>query len=189
MPDYNRGKIYKIYNTITEDIYIGATTRLLCERMRDHKYTSNIIKKGTIKLYKYFKEYGVEHFFIELLEIYNCSNKEELTAKEAHYIRELKPSLNTRIEGRTPKQYYADNTNKIHEQKRVYYYNNWDMLKEKRILKYLDNKDTFKERCKTYYDANTSKIFAQNKIYYLRNKDTINAKNRQNYADKKNDTV
>ena len=56
MPDYNRGKIYKIYNTITEDIYIGATTRLLCERMRDHKYTSNIIKKGTITLYKYFKE-------------------------------------------------------------------------------------------------------------------------------------
>ena len=45
MCNYNRGKIYKIYNTITDDIYIGATTRLLCERMREHIYASNDIKK------------------------------------------------------------------------------------------------------------------------------------------------
>ena len=62
MCDYNRGNIYKIYNTITDDIYIGATTRLLHDRMRDHRSANNDIKRNTIKLYKYFKEYGVEHF-------------------------------------------------------------------------------------------------------------------------------
>ena len=48
MCDYSKGKIYKIYNTITEDIYIGATTRLLRERMRDHIKTSKDKKNNNI---------------------------------------------------------------------------------------------------------------------------------------------
>ena len=45
MPNYNNGKIYKIYNTITDDIYIGATTQLLSARMREHRRASKDIKK------------------------------------------------------------------------------------------------------------------------------------------------
>ena len=40
---YNIGKIYKIYNTITDEIYIGATTLLLTDRMRAHKSANNNI--------------------------------------------------------------------------------------------------------------------------------------------------
>ena len=154
--------------------------------MRDHRSANNDIKRNTIKLYKYFKEYGVEHFFIELLEAYNCKSRGELTAKEGHYIRELKPTLNTRIEGRTPKQYYDDNTSKINAQKRVYYYNNWDMLKEKRILKYLDNKDTVKERGKAYYDANADTIKAYKKQFDPNNKNQIAEHGKQFYQNNKN---
>ena len=47
--DYQEGKIFKIYNTINDDIYIGSTSRKLCERMRDHrsnyKYKDKFKKK------------------------------------------------------------------------------------------------------------------------------------------------
>ena len=45
MPDYGRGKIYKICNTITDDIYIGATTLTLSERMQRHISASKDINK------------------------------------------------------------------------------------------------------------------------------------------------
>ena len=74
MPDYSNGKIYKIYNTITDDIYIGATTQLLSERLREHRRAS---KTKTAPLYKFIRNNGVEHFYIELLENANCINKDE----------------------------------------------------------------------------------------------------------------
>ena len=83
MPDYIKGRIYKIYNDITDDIYIGATTQLLCERMRGHREACKASKKHiNNKLYKCFNEHGIQHFYIELLENFNCNSKEELTAKE-----------------------------------------------------------------------------------------------------------
>ena len=36
MPDYSKGKIYKIYNTINDDIYIGATVQDLKLRLSGH---------------------------------------------------------------------------------------------------------------------------------------------------------
>ena len=186
MCNYNNGKIYKLYNTITDDIYIGATTLTLSERMQRHISASKDIKKDKSKLYKHFKEHGKEHFFIELLDVYNCSSKNELYAKEGEYIRALTPALNTRIEGRTRRQrgednkdavkayhtqYYADNIAVISARKKQSYYNNWDTIKEKRTLKYADSKDTFKERVKKYYDANTYKICEQKKQYYNFNKE------------------
>ena len=62
MPNYSNGKIYKIYNTITDDIYIGATTQLLCERMREHRRASKDIKKQNCTLYTHFNEHDEKHF-------------------------------------------------------------------------------------------------------------------------------
>ena len=39
--DYQESKIYKIYNTINDDIYVGSTTQKLCERMGDHRNCIN----------------------------------------------------------------------------------------------------------------------------------------------------
>ena len=44
---YQEGKIYKIYNTINDDIYVGSTTQKLCERMRDHRYCTTTAKLHT----------------------------------------------------------------------------------------------------------------------------------------------
>ena len=113
--DYQEGKIYKIYNIITDDIYIGSTTLKLCERMRNHRASQNAKLHMNYPIYKAFREYGVENFFIELIEKCPCNDKDELRRKEGEYIRALKPSLNIRIEGRGDKEYYNDNRDRIVE--------------------------------------------------------------------------
>ena len=103
--DYRSGKNYKIYNTINGDIYIGSTSRQLCEIMRDHrsncKYKDKVKQMFNVKLYKAMEEYGVENYYIELIEKCTCNDIDELIKKGGEYIRELKPSLNIYIAGRT----------------------------------------------------------------------------------------
>ena len=186
MCTYNNGKIYKLYNTITDDIYIGATTRLLCERMREHMRACNDIKKQQIKLYKCFKEYGVEHFKIELLENYNCNSKDELTAKEGHYIRELKPTLNSCIAGRTLAQYYTDNKERYIERAKIYYDANKNRLCAQGRGFYQNNKDTVAEQRRIYYINNKDKKQEQSKNYNISNKEHIKAQRKNYYEDNKN---
>ena len=99
--NYQEGKIYKIYNTINDDIYVGSTTLKLCERMRDQRNcVNNKIKKDRL-LYKAFREHGVDNFHIELIEKCPCNDRDELRRTEGEYIRSLNPSLNMNIAGRT----------------------------------------------------------------------------------------
>ena len=76
MPNYQEGKNYKIYNTINDDIYVGSTTLKLCERMRDHRSSSNEKCKKHYLTYKEFSEHGVENFFFELIEKCPCNDKD-----------------------------------------------------------------------------------------------------------------
>ena len=62
MPNYQECKIYKIYNTINDDIYIGSTTQQLCETMRSHRKPAHIKKSEHRPIYKSFIEHGVEQF-------------------------------------------------------------------------------------------------------------------------------
>ena len=125
MPNYQEGKIYKIYNTINDDIYIGSTTQKICERMRCHrsnyKYKDKFKNLVNVKLYEAMDEYGVGNFFIELIEKYPCNDKDELRRSEGKYIRELKPSLNMVIAGRTHKEWREDNRETLLHSKKEYY--------------------------------------------------------------------
>ena len=67
MPNYQESKIYKIYNTVNDEIYIGSTTRKLSERMAEHRKPCNIKRHENLPIYKAFIEFGVESFFIELI--------------------------------------------------------------------------------------------------------------------------
>ena len=53
MCDYSKGKIYKLFNTITDDVYIGATTRPLNDRLAEHRRAGNAQDKQQSKLYIY----------------------------------------------------------------------------------------------------------------------------------------
>ena len=74
-----------------------------------HRRSANEQRKQHLPLYKAFAEHGVENLLIELTEKCTCNDKDELIRTEGKYIRELKPSMNKVIAGRTRKEHYIDN--------------------------------------------------------------------------------
>ena len=100
MPDYSKGKLFKVLNAIDDGIYVGSTINALSQRMAAHRS----IKKSRPQylLYKHMHELGVENFYIELIGNYSCNDIYELRAREGHYLREG-GTLNRLIAGRTPK--------------------------------------------------------------------------------------
>jgi len=141
--DYKNGKIYVIRNHCNDFVYVGSTTQSLSKRFSVHKARMKFTK---IQLYQAFEELRIENFYIELLELYPCSCKDELYKKEGEYIRKFdsyKNGYNMRIEGRTSKEYYEDNE---------------VLIKQKRKENYEDNKGKVKEKSKEYYEINKDKI-------------------------------
>ena len=97
MPDYTKGKIYKIEPKIDHDegdIYIGSTTKLrLSQRMTAHRgdYSKWLQgKKHKLTSFNIFEKYGVENCEIILLESVEANNLDELLAREKFYIKTLK---------------------------------------------------------------------------------------------------
>ena len=75
--NYQNGKIYKIVNTINGFIYIGSTTSTLPKRFCSHKSSTNMSK-----LHEAMKTLGAENFQIILIELFPCTCKSELEARE-----------------------------------------------------------------------------------------------------------
>ncbi len=104
MTDYNKSKIYQIKNVLNDDIYVGSTTEALATRMTKHRYEA---KRNQCTLHKTMRELGTKAFFIELIEEYPCANKQELNAREGHFIKQ-RGTLNDKVAGRSPSEYYND---------------------------------------------------------------------------------
>ena len=139
---------------------------------------------------------------IILLENYPCNSKEELTAREAFYIRENN-CVNKIIPLRTDKQYREDNKDILSEKAKDRYKNNEDYreymklnskqtreainsdpikieeLKQYKAEWYLENKETISGKAKTYYEATKETAKARAKARYEANKDEINRKKRE----------
>ena len=109
-----------------------------------------------------FKEYGIENFYIELIEAYPCENNEELRKREGHYIREV-GTFNKRIEGRTRQEYREDHRKKIKE-----YY-------EASRVKLL-------AQMKEYRQNNREKVLARAKEYDVGNRDAISERRKTPYS-------
>ena len=86
--DYKNGTIYKTLNHVTDEVYVGSTVRSLSKRMYEHKevFHSNWTSYA---IYSHMRESGCESFYIEFVEPYPCSTKEELRAKEGEWIRRV----------------------------------------------------------------------------------------------------
>jgi hypothetical protein len=93
MVNYENAKIYKLWSPEGEDIYIGSTIQMLCQRKAKHfyNYKNNLTCKSKIIYEKY------NDVRIELLECCPCDNKEELHKKEGQYIRNNSNCVNKRI--------------------------------------------------------------------------------------------
>jgi group I intron endonuclease len=84
MPDYSKGKIYRIRNSLNEKVYIGSTTKKLSKRLSNHIYDAyhNI----PYCMSQPIQEIGKENLMIELIEEYPCSSKTELEQIEYFWI-------------------------------------------------------------------------------------------------------
>lgn len=75
-------KIYRIWNNLTGDSYIGSTTKEIELRLQDHLQKS--AKKVDNKFHKAIENFGSQAFEIELLD--EAETTDELAQKEIHYI-------------------------------------------------------------------------------------------------------
>ena len=126
MRRYANGKIYKIVNDVDDQIFVGSTCKQrLCQRMAMHRadfcrFLEDDSRDFEIKLYFHILEIGQDHFRIELIENYACETKEQLRAREGHWLSLLHPSLNIKITGITLEEYRLENVDamRAHRRKR-----------------------------------------------------------------------
>ena len=143
---YENGKIYCIRNWVDDDIYVGSTTQALSKRFAKHRGDSKKEKHQNRMLYTKMNEVGLEHFYIELIEKYECCSKEELQQKEGEWIRKIS-TLNHHIAGRTRKESAAE-----------YHLKNQEKVSQRKLEQRLQNPDKKKEQNRKNYENNREEI-------------------------------
>ena len=131
--DYNLAKIYKLTSP-SGLTYIGSTCEpFLSRRLAGHKKAFKQYQKGNFRNVTSFKlfEEDIDNVIITLIEKYPCNDKDELNAREGHYIRELE-CVNKFIAGRTDAQYRKDNRENYKAYDKKYKDKNRDKINEKR---------------------------------------------------------
>ena len=190
MPDYQKGKIYKIWDNGYNKCYIGSTCESLSRRMAGHRSDYKRYKDGNTNftsVYVLFEEYGIGNCKIELVELYPSNTKDELLAREGHYQRH-NDCLNKRIAGRDMKQYYEDNKNTLLPRQKEYYEehkdninqirqeyreNNRDKISKQNKELRLNNLERYKEYDKQSYERRKDKILAYQKAYRKENESKL----------------
>ena len=171
MVNYSNGKIYKIEpigGGGVGDVYIGSTTKeYLSQRMVEHRGFYRRWKNGKggrITSYQLFDKFGVANCQITLLELVNATSKDELHARERHYIQSLS-CVNRHVPLRTNSEYRLDNREQVLEQMRLYNQRNKEQM---RLYKQRN-----KEQIRLYYHANRERLVEQQRLYRLRKKQKI----------------
>jgi group I intron endonuclease len=92
----NVGMVYKIINSINNDIYVGSTIRTLNQRFAGHKcnHSKEDNRSYNCKLFTAMRELDIDNFSIHLLECIEFEGKDLLICEQKH-IEELKPAYNT----------------------------------------------------------------------------------------------
>jgi hypothetical protein len=186
MPDYSKGKIYKIVCNTTGLVYIGSTCEpTLARRLAGHRGSYNDYIKGKVKYtMSSFKVLENSNYEIILIEIVNCLSKDELHSKERFYIESIE-CVNKNIPSRTQQEYYEDNKESIikhvadyykeHQTEKLNYAKEYATLNKPKILEYK----------KEYRINNKEKISEYKKLFQINNKDKIKEAKAQAYLKKK----
>jgi len=194
--DYSKGKIYKIECNITGEVYIGSTTEpTLARRLSGHRRSFQSWKDGrTNKKMSSFNLLERGDYSIYLIEKYPCDSKDELLAREGHFIKEFisgASCVNKNITGRTKQEYYIDNQEHIKDEAKRWGFENKDKRVQYRTKYQENNQELIKERSKIYKEENKERIKIQNKEYRMKNKEEIRlrqkefrVKNKENISSK-----
>ena len=172
---YQDGKIYKILNSRTNDVYVGATCQRLAKRMMNHRTR---VKEGKeTLLYNKMRDIGIEYFYIELIENYPCENSEQLNKREGDWMREI-ATLNEKVAGRTKKEYKTDCKEKIKEQGKEYYEQRQGEICAKHRQRYneITSVKMTCEVCKTIHNKKNKPLHSRSKKHQeaLNNLNNIN---------------
>ena len=167
MANYQNGKIYTIRSPNTEKFYIGATIQPLYKRFGEHKKLK--FNKSNSKEILAFGD-----AFIELLEVFPCNSKIELSKREGELIRLHRDKcVNKYIAGRTQKEWVKDNQEHVKAYKKQNYEENKESIAQKYNGYYQINKEKLKEKMKEYHINNKDKSAEQSKIYNREHKEQI----------------
>ncbi len=149
MPNYSKGKVYKIICNITGLVYYGSTTRTLAQRLTEHRsrFKNNVLGCKSLEIIKN------GDYNIILCEDCPCENKEQLKAVERKWI-ENNNCVNKLIPSRTSSEYYQEKKVEINIKKKNRYEENKDFVKEQYAL----NKEEIRKKQKEYYDKNREMI-------------------------------
>ena len=174
---YLNGKIYRIWNTANDDVYVGSTCNPLFKRMSYHRGIATHPKYTHRALYKMMSEVGVDNFRIELIEDHPCENKEQLRKREGFYIRQM-GTLNMKIEDRSRQEY-----NELNKEKKQEYMIQYREDKKEQLLQQTkEYRENNKDKIKQYKIDSKEHILAQSKEYRQRT-------NEQQSDRQKQDTV
>lgn len=188
--EYNRGKIYRLVCNRTGLQYVGQTTEeCLSKRLTKHRADYQRWKSGKRRYVTSFKIVSGGDYSIVLVENYPCSSKDELSARERHWIETLE-CVNKVVPTRTPEEYRSDNREKISEQNKKRYQDNYewydtyrkehkDEIQDYNKEYYKQNKERIVDQVTNYYNLNRDKVLEQKREYRQANKEVINKKARE----------
>ena len=164
MPDYSKGKIYKLFiEDEPNKVYIGSTTLPLEVRLYYHTTLKTSSSNKILNDTKNAK--------IELLEDYPCSCKKELELRERYWMEQYPNRINKNTPVRT--------TEEKKELVRLYKEQNIDKIRERRKEYYQANKDALLEKANAYYKDEANK--QHQREYQVQNRDKLNERRREHY--------
>ena len=158
MPDYSKGKIYKIYSKTLDNCYYGSTTMTLKDRLSKHKCE---FKSGRFCKSQDVLKYN--DYEIILVELFPCNSKKELERREGYYQKNYK-CVNICIAGRSYNEYREDKKEYIKLQRKQFREANKERLSNISKNNYEKNKEYRLNQVKQYREANKEKISEKRKI-------------------------
>ena len=173
--DFKNGKIYCIRNWVDDDLYVGSTTQSLSKRMQTHRGNMYSEKCWNYRLYQKMRDIGKEHFYIELIEKYECDDIEELRKKEGEWIRKI-GTLNQLVAGRTKQENYIENRDRILAEQREYNKNRKEEIKEYNKKRREDKREELSEQQKVKYQNKKEHYKQKSSENYYNNKEAIREK-------------
>ena len=124
MVNYQQGKIYKLIDNTNKKIYVGSTCeRTLAKRLSNHIAAYRFYLKNKNHFLTSFEILQNGDYKIVLIENYPCHSKEELKARERHYIEKL-DCINKNIPLQTDQEYREAHKDEKQEYNRNYYKDN-----------------------------------------------------------------
>lgn len=199
MPDYSKGKIYKIVVDTQKEYkpYVGSTIQTLSNRMSEHR-SGYKYKKNICSSFDLFERFGVDKCKIFLIEEYPCNTYEQLLSRERYWFdnieccNKIRPFITKEEEIEHDKKYHEQNREHYkkwrdeHKEQLTEYHKEWyNQHKEEVAVKskpYREqHKEELNEKSRKYQQDHKEEIAKKKKEKYEKNKEKINVKRKETY--------